>query len=253
MTWIVQPAGEKLVKTAQGNQPARWVLLCLSLCMLLPSLGTSIANVGLPTLASAFGASFQETQWIVLAYLLSITALIVSVGRAGDVIGRRRLLMAGIFLFTLGSILCGIVPVLWMLIASRALQGAGAAIMMALTMALVGETIPKEKIGRAMGLLATTSAIGTALGPSLGGTLISHFGWRAIFLINLPLGVFALFLAHRYLPVDVRKVKTNQPAFDKVGTVLLALTLGCYALAMTIGRGNFNSANIVLLLASVLG
>ncbi len=160
--------------------------------MLLSSLGTSIANVGLPTLAQAFNASFQEVQWIVLAYLLAITTLIVSVGRLGDIIGRRRLLLAGIVLFTVASVLCGVAPTLWLLIAARAAQGLGAAIMMALTMAFVGETVPKAKTGSAMGLLGTMSAIGTALGPSLGGVLIAGLGWRAIFLVNVPLGILTL-------------------------------------------------------------
>ena len=210
--------------------------------MLLSSLGTSIANVGLPTLAQAFNASFQEVQWIVLAYLLAITTLIVSVGRLGDITGRRRLLLAGIVLFTVASVLCGVAPTLWLLIAARAAQGLGAAIMMALTMAFVGETVPKAKTGSAMGLLGTMSAIGTALGPSLGGVLIAGLGWRAIFLVNVPLGILTFLLAHRYLPVDRREPKTDRAGFDTVGTLLLALTLAAYALAMTIGRGQFRSA-----------
>jgi MFS family permease len=150
--------------------------------MLLSSLGASIANVALPTLAQAFEATFQEVQWVTLAYLLAITTLIVSVGKLGDVTGRRRLLLAGIFLFTLASLLCGVAPTLWLLIAARAAQGLGAAIMMALTLAFVGATVPKAKTGSAMGLLGTMSAIGAALGPSLGGVLIAGLGWRAIFL-----------------------------------------------------------------------
>ena len=160
--------------------------------MLLSSLGTSIANVGLPTLAGAFNASFQDVQWIVLAYLLAITTLIVSVGRLGDVTGRRRLMLAGIFMFTVASVLCSVASALWLLIAARVAQGLGAATMMALTMAFVGETVPKQKTGSAMGLLGTMSAIGTALGPSLGGILIAGFGWQSIFIINLPLGLLAL-------------------------------------------------------------
>ena len=221
--------------------------------MLLSSLGTSIANVALPTLAQAFAASFQHVQWIVLAYLLAITTLIVNVGRLGDIIGRRRLLLAGLFLFTVASVLCGAAPTLWLLIAARAAQGLGAAAMMALTIALVGETVPKAKIGSAMGLLGTMSAIGTALGPSLGGVLISGFGWPAIFLVNAPLGTLALLLAHRYLPVDRREPKTDRAGFDHVGTLLLALTLAAYALAMTIGRGSFGPFNIALLLAAMFG
>jgi EmrB/QacA subfamily drug resistance transporter len=221
--------------------------------MLLSSLGTSIANVALPTLARAFSASFQQVQWIVLAYLLAITTLIVSVGRLGDITGRRRLLLAGILLFTAASILCGIAPTLRLLIFARAAQGLGAAIMMALTMAFVGETVPRAKIGSAMGLLGTMSAIGTALGPSLGGVLIAGVSWRAVFLVNVPLGILTLFLAHRHLPVDLPGPKADWAGFDNPGTLLLALTLAAYALAMTMGRGSFGSLNLALLLAAVVG
>jgi EmrB/QacA subfamily drug resistance transporter len=232
----------------------RWALASLSLSMLLSSLGTSIANVGLPTLAQAFTASFQEVQWVVLAYLLAITTLIVSVGRLGDITGRRRLLLlAGIFLFTAASVLCGVAPTLWLLIAARAAQGLGAAIMMALTIAFVGETVPKAKTGSAMGLLGTMSAIGTGLGPTLGGVLIAGLGWPAIFFVNVPLGILTFLLAYRYLPVDRREPKTDRAGFDHVGTLLLALSLAAYALAMTMGRGNFGPLNLALLLAAVFG
>jgi EmrB/QacA subfamily drug resistance transporter len=231
----------------------RWALASLSLSMLLASLGTSIANVALPTLAQAFGASFQEVQWVVIAYLLAITTLIVGAGRLGDLTGRRRLLLAGIFLFTAASVLCGVAPTLGLLIAARAAQGVGAAIMMALTMAFVGETVPKQQSGSAMGLLGTMSAIGTALGPSLGGVLIAGPGWRAIFLVNLPLGILTFVLAYRAPPVDRRGRTTDGAGFDAMGTLLLALTLAAYALAMTIGRGSFGALNIALLLAAVLG
>jgi MFS family permease len=219
----------------------RWALAGLSLSMLLSSLGTSIANVGLPTFATAFSASFQDVQWIVLAYLLASTTLIVSVGRLGDIAGRRRLLLAGIVLL--------------------AAQGLGAAIMMALSMAFVGDTVPKEKTGSAMGLLAAMSAIGTALGPSLGGVLIAGPGWRAIFLVNAPLGLLTFLIANRWLPVDrqglnkgpKKEPQTDRARFDTMGTLLLALTLAVYALAMTIGRGSFGPLNVALLLAAVFG
>ena len=242
-------------EAAAGNAAPsiRWALASLSLSMLLSSLGTSIVNVGLPVLAQAFNASFQEVQWIVVAYLLAITTLIVSVGRLGDIIGRRRLLLAGILLFTAASVLCGVAPTLWLLIAARAAQGLGAAIMMALTMAFVGETVPKAKTGSAMGLLATMSAVGTALGPSLGGVLIDTLGWRAMFLVNVPLGLLTFLLAYRFLPADRRVAKTDRAGFDTIGTLLLALTLGAYALAMTMGRGSFGPLNVALLLAAVFG
>ncbi|CAO3428223.1 Uncharacterized MFS-type transporter [Azospirillum doebereinerae] len=220
--------------------------------MLLPSLGTSIANVGLPTLAQAFAASFQDVQWVVLAYLLAITTLIVGVGRLGDLVGRRRLMLGGIVLFTAASALCGAAPTLGLLIAARAAQGGGAAVLMALTMAFVGETVPKARAGSAMGLLGTMSAIGTAIGPSLGGVLIAGPGWRAIFLVNVPLGVLTFLLAHRTLPAD-RRGTGGVAGFDRAGTLLLALTLAAYALAMTLGHGRFGPLNLGLLLAAAIG
>jgi MFS family permease len=214
---------EAVAKGAERTVSVRWALAGLSLSMLLSSLGTSI----------------------------------VSVGRLGDITGRRRLLLAGIFLFTVASILCGVAPTLWLLIAARGMQGLGAAVMMALTMAFVGETVPKAKTGSAMGLLGTMSAIGTALGPSLGGVLVAGLGWRAIFLVNVPLGILTFVLAHRTLPVDregsKNGPKTDRAGFDLMGTLLLALTLAAYALAMTMGRGHFGPLNMVLLLAAVFG
>jgi len=247
----------------QPDQPAtapasrsfspRWALASLALSTLLASLGASVAAVALPTLAQALEASFQQVQWVVLAYLLAMTTLIVSVGRLGDLMGRRTLLLVGIALFTLASVLCGLAPSLWLLIAGRALQGLGAAIMMTLTLALVGETVAQEKTGSAMGLLATLSAVGTALGPSFGGLLIAGFGWQALFLVNLPLGLLTLGLAWYALPVRQVPPKAGMARFDISGTVLLALTLGAYALAMTSGRGTFGESNIALLLVALVG
>jgi MFS family permease len=256
-----------------GQRSVRGALASLSLSMLLSSLGISIANVGLPALAQAFSASFQDVQWVVLAYLVAVTTLIVSVGRLGDILGRRRLLLAGVVLFTAASVLCGVAPTLWLLIGARAAQGVGAAVMLALTIAFVGDTVPKDKTGSAIGLLGTMSAVGTALGPSLGGVLIAAFSWRAMFLVSAPLGMLTLFLAYRYLPRDRRKGSAGSSAdgvtdsesgvngpgykgrshaagFDLSGTVLLALTLAAYALAMTLGRGQFGLLNGALLLAA---
>jgi len=244
----------RLIPPPTATDPAmHWGLAGLSLCMLLSSLGTSIANVALPTMTVAFEASFQQVQWVVLSYLLAITTLIVSAGRLGDIIGRRRLLLCGIALFTLASLLCGLASSLSLLIAGRALQGGGAAMMMALTMAFVGDAVPKARIGRAMGLLGTMSAVGTALGPSLGGALIAAIGWRSIFLINLPLGLMAMGLVYRALPADAPTPRDRRPRFDGAGTVVLALTLGAYALAMTMGRGTFGWINLTLVLAAMGG
>lgn len=225
--------------------------------MLLPALATSIANVALPTLAQAFEARFQDVQWVVLAYLLAITTLIVSVGRLGDLMGRRRLMLVGIGLFTVGSALCGASP--WLgglmgLIGARAVQGLGAAVMMALTMAFASEAVPKEKTGSVMGLLGTMSAVGTALGPTVGGVLISGWGWPLIFLINLPLGAVAFALAWAYLPAHRKPAAQPRARFDVMGSLLLALGIAAYALAMTAGGGlgGFGAPQAVLLLAATV-
>ncbi|MCU0119921.1 MFS transporter [Pseudomonas sp. B2M1-30] len=231
------------------NSNARWALTGLCLSMLMPSLDTSIANAGLPTLAAAFDASFQPVQWIVLAYLLAVTTLIVSVGRLGDLLGRRRLLLIGIGIFTVASLACAVASELPWLIAARAVQGLGAAIMLALTMALVGGAVPKERAGSAMGLLGTMSAIGTTLGPSLGGVLIAQVGWQWMFLINVPLGLLNGWLVYRYLPTD--QTRGARVRFDHVGTLVLAVTLAAYALAMTSRESS--AFTLALLLVSVCG
>jgi EmrB/QacA subfamily drug resistance transporter len=248
-----RPSSSAAVPPQRLAPQARWALASLALGMLLSSLGTSIANVGLPTLVQALHASFQDVQWVVLAYLLAITTLIVSVGRLGDLLGRRRLMLAGVLLFTVASVMCAGAATLGQLIAARAVQGLGAAVMMALTMAFVGETVPKDKAGSAMGLLGTMSAVGTALGPTLGGALIAGWGWQAMFLINVPLGMLALWMLRRYLPVHRPVLPSERPRFDVSGTCVLALVLGAYALAMTTGRGDFGWRNGALLVLAVLG
>lgn len=146
---------------------------------------------------------------------------------------------------------------MWLLIAARAAQGLGAAIMMALSMVFVGDTVSKAKTGSAMGLLATMSAAGTALGPSLGGVLIASAGWRAVFFVTVPLGILAYLLAQRYLSADQPKARTGPASVDQAGTLLLILTLTAYALAMTIRQGDeqagFGLTNLTLLLAATAG
>lgn len=223
--------------------------LCLT--MLMPSLATSVANAALPTFARTFSASFQATQWIVLIYLLAVTVAVVVVGQIGDVHGRRRTLLAGIAMFTASSLLCSAAPTLPLLIAARGLQGAGAAMMMALSMAFVGDVVARARIGQAMGLLGTMSAIGTMLGPSLGGFLIALVGWPAIFLVNVPLGVLAWLLLRASLPEDARANASAARDFDFAGLILFPVALGAYTLAVTLGRGQFGPLNLGLLLLAL--
>lgn len=231
----------------------RWALAALALATLLPSLATSIANVALPTLATTFGAPFHAVQWVVLAYLLAVTSAIVGAGRLGDLHGRRRTLVAGLGLYTAASAAAGLAPGLPVVIAARTGQGLGAAVMMSLALALVGEVVPKARMGRAMGMMGATSAVGTALGPSVGGVLLAWAGWRAIFLVHVPLGLLALHLVRRHLPQGGRADAAHRVAFDHVGTLLLAVTLTAYALAVTTGRGSLGVAQVALLVAAALG
>ncbi len=174
----------------------------LALATLLAALATSIANVALPALAADLLAPFAEVQQVVVVYLVALTALVAHAGRLGDRVGRGRVLRLGIALFTLASTLCALAPSLAALVAARALQGAGAALMTALAVALASEVVPAARTGRALGLLGATSAAGTALGPVLGGLLLSLTNWRGLFVALAPLGLVTLVLASRLLPAD---------------------------------------------------
>ncbi len=195
-----------------GIATRRGALATLALSMLLGALGTSIANIALPNLAAAFAAPFHHIQWVVVAYLAALTLTSVFAGRLGDLLGLKRMHLAGLFLFAAASFACGVAPDLPTLIAARALQGAGAAFLMTLTIALVRETSAADRMGRAMGLLGTMSALGTAIGPSVGGFLLPLAGWRGIFLVLVPIGLATLLLAARSLPDS--EEKTMAPSFS---------------------------------------
>ncbi|MCJ7995880.1 MFS transporter [Rhizobium cremeum] len=179
----------------------------LALAMLLASLGTSIVNIALPMLAEAFSAPFSQVQAAVVAYLAALTVSVVVAGRLGDTYGLKPMLLVGLIVFAAASLLCALAPNLWLLIGARTLQGVGAAFLMTLAMALMRQTASEARIGRAMGLLGTVSALGTALGPTLGGLLIPITGWRGIFGVQIPLAVLALVLAIKTLPHHTIKGK----------------------------------------------
>lgn len=227
-------------------------LAALSLAMVLPSLGTSIANVALPTLSASFQAPVQDVQWVVISYLLAVTTLIVGAGRLGDMLGRRRVLLFGIAVFALSSAGAVFAGNLWGLIALRAIQGVGAAIMMSLTIASVGDMVPKDRIGSAMGLLGTVSAVGTALGPSLGGLLIGAFGWPAVFAATAVAGLVAFVFGSLVFPPDGPN-RSRRFSFDLPGMVALGLSLSAFALSTTVGGANPGMANAALAIMALIG
>ena len=212
---------------------ARTPLPGLALCVLLASFGASSANVALPALQRAFGTGFAAVQWIVLAYLLAATAAAVGAGRLGDMIGRRRVLLGGIALFAAASGLCALAPTLALLVAARALQGLGAAVMLALGMALAAASLPQGRTGSAMGLLGSMSAVGTALGPALGGLLLAGPGWRAVFAATLPGAALALALVRRVPDDAAGGTSAPRPPFDLAGLLLLVAALLAFAVAAT--------------------
>lgn len=231
---------------------AKSALVTLCIGVLLPSLGISIANVALPTFAAGFQASFHETQWVILSYLLSITTLIVGAGRLGDLMDSRRLFLWGVAIFGFSSLTGGFAPSLFLLIIARLAQGVGAAILMSLSVALISRVVPKERIGSAMGLVGATSAMGTALGPSLGGGLLYLFGWQGVFLIHVPLTMILFFLAFKNLsPQEKKAAHLNKP-FDYTGTFLLATCLASYALLMTLEETFFCKTNACFLMTCLI-
>lgn len=211
------------------------LLAALGAAILLASLGISIATVALPTLVKTFSASVEQVQWVVLAYLLAVTVAIVSAGRMADLYGQRRMLLASLVLFILASAVCTLAPDLGWLIAGRVGQGLGAAALMSLPMSIAKSLVAKERIGTAMGLLGSMSAIGTALGPGVGGVLMGALGWRSAFALLGLLGACLLALATLAIPAAKAR---GAPAggMDWAGHLWLSIMLICFALAATGGK-----------------
>lgn len=211
--------------------------IALALAMGIASLGTSIANIALPALADTFAAPFSQVQAVVVAYLATLTVSVLVAGRLGDSRGLKLALIIGLGLFFTASFLCAIAPTLWLLIGARAIQGIGAAFLMTIAMALMRQMAKEDRVGQAMGLLGTVSALGTALGPSLGGLLLPLAGWRGIFWVQVPLAAIALLLAVMMLPADPgrKKVASASPSWGITKAVLpnLLVNLLVAAVMMT--------------------
>jgi len=211
--------------------------LVLATCILASSLAfvdSSVTNVGLPAIGQSLQAGGADLQWVINAYLLPLSALLLLGGAAGDLYGRKRLLIAGIFLFALASVACAAAPSLTLLLAGRGLQGIGAAVLMPNSLAILGASFSGEARGRAIGIWASIGAVMSAIGPVLGGWLIDTAGWRTIFLINLPLAAGAIALALIYV-TDTRD--EDRPALDIPGGLLATLALGALTWGLTLGTG----------------
>lgn len=180
---------------------ANWLALVgLAMVVLLSSFNISVVNVALPVLADAFSVSMSAVQWLVVAYLIAMTCLMPVAGWWGDRWGRKPVMLSGICIFSLGTIGCVLAESLTPLLTARLVQGVGAALMISLAMTFVSDLLPASKTGLAMGVLGTTSAVGTALGPVLGGWLITNFHWHALFYVSLPVCILSFLILARQLP-----------------------------------------------------
>ena len=242
MSAALHPACDKSMAAAvtdpavasAGGPRARLVLATTILASSLAFIDGSIVNVGLPAIGRSLAADGEGLSWIVNAYLLPLTALLLLGGAAGDRFGRRRLLLGGIGLFVVASALCALAPGLGWLLAGRVLQGIGAAMLMPNSLAILGSTFDGEARGRAIGTWAAVGAAAGAIGPLVGGWLIDVAGWRAMFLVNLPIGAAALLLAWR----NVRDApESDPPHLDLMGAVLATTGLALLTWGLTVASG----------------
>lgn len=230
---------------------AQLSIVSLALTMLLASLGISIPNIALPSISKHFGAVFSQAQLIIVGYLLAVTVLIVAAGKIGDIFGRKNIFLIGIGLFSVAALVSGFSQSLWLLICARIIQGLGAAILMSMSMALVSDSVKKEKTGSVMGLMGTMSAVGTASGPSLGGFLINNFGWRSVFFLMAFIGVLSFFLAKQFVKAEKQK-KFTERKIDFFGIFALGIALTSYSLGVTLNGGHFTETNWTLLIVAAL-
>jgi EmrB/QacA subfamily drug resistance transporter len=213
----------------------RLVLATTVLASSLAFVDGSVINVGLPAIARSFPAHAVSLSWIVSGYLLPLSALLLIGGAAGDRFGHRRLLLTGIGLFLLASLLCAAAPDLAWLLAGRILQGIGAAMLMPTSLAILGSSFTGEARGRAIGTWAAVGAAAGAIGPLAGGWLIDLVGWRAMFLLNVPIGAAAMALGARYV---TDRAQTDKAPLDWAGAALVTSGLAALTWGLTIASSS---------------
>jgi EmrB/QacA subfamily drug resistance transporter len=239
------------VEPQQGSNKW-WALAAVGSGVFMSTVDGSIVNIALKTLQDYFGAGLHEVEWVVLAYLLGIVCLLPSMGRLGDMIGKRRVYVGGFVIFTISSALCGIAWNIEALVVFRVLQAIGAAMIQSLGPALLVAAFPAKERGVALGYTGTIVAAGILTGPVLGGLLLRISGWQSIFYVNIPIGIIGVLLTLRALPDD--RTRSDQ-RFDIPGALLLASGLLLVLLALTEGQvwGFGDWKTILVLAAGVAG
>jgi EmrB/QacA subfamily drug resistance transporter len=243
----------------RGGAPSKWaVLAIIAVGIFMATIDTSIVNISLPSIAHAFGVPLSGTvEWVVIAYLVVIAALLLSIGRLADLIGRKRIWSVGLAIFTVGSALCGLAPTLPLLVAARAFQGVGGAMLMAVSAVMLTSAFPPQERGRALGLMAVVVALGVSVGPTLGGLLTGQFTWRAIFYVNVPLGIagfIATLIVLRENSVGgARGARGARSRFDPLGAALLAAGLAALTLGLSFGaEWGWSSPQLIAALAGAV-
>lgn len=233
---------------AELTQGQKNVALIVILCMtLMEMLDTTIANVALPTLQKAFGVDMALVQWVSSTLLVVSCAFLLPFGRLGDIVGKVRVFQFGVITFTIGSTLSALAPSLPVLIAARAVQGVGIAASMANNQGIITEMFAESR-GRALGLLATFTALGAMSGPIIGGSLVS-VSWRIIFMINVPIGIVSFLAGLKILP---NRRPTEQRRFDVKGAVLLAPAILLFFAAITLMQKGFAPLHAAMIAAAVV-
>jgi EmrB/QacA subfamily drug resistance transporter len=200
-----RPCGEAMIRSTRGTLDCaraqkRWVLAASVLASTMAFVDESVVSVALPRMQTDLGTTLAAMQWVVNAYTLCMSALLLIGGAAGDQLGRRRMFLIGVVIFAVASLGCGFAPNASVLIVSRAIQGVGAALLIPCSLAIIGAAFDEKERGAAIGVWSGASAIAAGLGPMLGGWLVDHTSWRAIFLINPVLAMFAVWIGIRHLP-----------------------------------------------------
>jgi EmrB/QacA subfamily drug resistance transporter len=201
----------------------RWVLAATILASSMGFIDGTVVNIALPALQAQMGATITDVQWVVEAYTLFLGSLMLTGGALGDKFGRRRIFFIGVVVFTGGSIACGLAPNMTLLIAFRAVQGVGAAMMVPGSLSIISATFPDNERGKAIGTWSAFTSVTMVIGPLVGGALIDHVSWRAIFFLNVPLAVVTMYLTIRYVP-ESREAKSQR--LDWPGAVLATCGLG---------------------------
>ncbi|MFD0683313.1 DHA2 family efflux MFS transporter permease subunit [Actinomadura fibrosa] len=215
----------------RGNPWA--ILLTLSLGFFMTLLDLTIVNIAIPSMLDKLEASLDEVLWVVNAYVLVLAVLLITAGRLGDLWGKKNLFIAGVAVFTLASLACGIAQDPTQLIAARAVQGLGAALLMPQTMSIIINVFPPERRGAALGVWGAVAGVSTIAGPTVGGLLVTSLDWRWIFFVNLPIGILVLAMAVPILPGHTRTVRHR---FDVLGVLLASAALFCLVFALTEGQ-----------------